>query len=165
MNPKFSREFSAIPSATVDDRATVRLPFVVLEAQVVFPKVVSMVSLIGVDNREAWQYAREKRCTLIAVMATPAQNGSEGGGIYDIGTEIAPGPFIDGSGKDRAALAQGRRRVRIVDFHDLPDVTVAEAFPVADAYPESEALAFAAGSGFEPVQTLQPVRGSGAGTM
>ena len=139
MNPKVSRELSAIPSALADDRQPMRLPFVVLDAQVVFPKVVSLVSLIGEDDREAWRYARENRCTLIAVMATPARDG-ERKGIYEIGTEIAPGPYVDLSPNGTQALAQGRRRVHIVNLHDLRDVTVAEAYPVADSYPETDVL-------------------------
>ena len=138
VNPKIGREFGMILGALPHPTEPMRLPLIVLDAQVVFPNVVSMVSLRNEADRATWQDARRQRHTVIAAMAQPARNGSEAEGVCEFGTEIAPGPFLDEFGEGAGALAQGRRRVRIVNLHEFPECTYAESFVVDDAYPDSQ---------------------------
>ena len=130
MNAKAGREFNAIASAAPDAAGNLRLPLLALDDQVVFPRVISLVSLGDAANREALLQARAQRKTLVAVMRVASPNGADG--IHAVGTEIAPGPLLGEAGDAAQAMVQGRRRVRIVDVDGMA------AYPVARAHALSE---------------------------
>lgn len=139
MNPKQSREFTAIKSAEPNSDGIFQLPLLVLDDRVIFPQVLSLVPITTEANFQAVSYAKEHKQTLIVVKQRQALNGERiARHIHEIGTEIAPGQLSDAYGENIHLLVQGRRRVRITDVDELAPFPVAQAFTVEERLEESE---------------------------
>ena len=119
LNPKQSSDFTLINSAEPNGDGLLQLPLLVLDNQVVFPQVLSLVPVNTEANFQAISYAKEHKQTLIVVKQRHALNGGQlAEHIHDIGTEIAPGQLSDAYGDKVHVLVQGRRRVRILDVDE-----------------------------------------------
>ena len=135
LNPKQSSDFTLINSAEPNGDGLLQLPLLVLDNQVVFPRVLSLVPVNTEANFQAISYAKEHKQTLIVVKQRHALNGGQlAEHIHDIGTEIAPGQLSDAYGDKVHVLVQGRRRVRIMDVDEQA------SFPVAHAHTMDELL-------------------------
>ena len=116
-----------------------------LPDQVFFPNALSMLTIRSSPNLEAARSAIDRRDTLIACKL---RGNAEGDGALDqihlVGTEIALGEEIGQSGEVVNLLAQGRRRVQILEVRDSQrSHLVARARPLDDApaSPEAQELA------------------------
>ena len=139
LNPKQNSDFTVINSAETNGDGLLQLPLLVLDNQVVFPQVLSLVPVNTEANYQAISYAKEHKQTLIVVKQRNALNGGQlAKHIHDVGTEIAPGQLSDAYGDKVHVLVQGRRRVRILDVDEQAPFPVAHAHTVDEELTKSE---------------------------
>lgn len=121
-------DFNHIENAEAQSDGIFELPLLPLKAQVLFPRVLSPIPLTTKAQINAASFSREQNRTLIACKLRQDQEG-EGliNRIHTVGTEVAPGKPREMADDNIQLLAQGRRRVRILE------VRQAGAFPVARA--------------------------------
>ncbi len=123
-----SRDFSRIPNAEGRFDGVFELPLLPLEAQVLFPQVLSLVALSSDAQLQAAEYASRRGQTLIACKLRQDHNGARLiDRVHSVGTEIAPGKTSQATDQSAQLLAQGRRRVEIIE------VRQGEAYPIARA--------------------------------
>ncbi len=139
MNPQQNEDFAAIKSAQPDRDGSIQLPLLILDDQVVFPQVLSLVPITTDANMQAVLYAKEHNQTLIAVKQQQAENGEQSTSeIHEIGTEIAPGQLSEAYGETRQLLAQGRHRVQITELNGTAQFLVAHARVVEEELDNNE---------------------------
>ncbi len=128
-------EFKHIDNAEAESDGIFELPLLPLDAQVLFPRVLSLIPLTTKAQINAASFSREQKRTLIACKLKPNQE-SEAliNRIHTVGTEFAPGKSREMADESTQLLAQGRRRVRILE------VRQAGAYPVARASVMTEDL-------------------------
>ncbi|MCY3797437.1 MAG: endopeptidase La [Chloroflexi bacterium] len=128
-------EFKHIDNAEAESDGVFELPLLPLDAQVLFPRVLSLIPLTTKAQINAASFSREQKRTLIACKLKPNQE-SEAliNRIHTVGTEFAPGKSREMADESTQLLAQGRRRVRILE------VRQAGAYPVARASVMTEDL-------------------------
>ena len=134
-------DFDRIENAQAQNGGVFELPLLPLNAQVLFPRVLSLVPLTSEAQVKAAAFAREFGKTLIACQIRAESAGeSLMDRIHVIGTEIAPGKTTEVA-EDRAQLlAQGRRRVRILEVLQTGDFPLARACVVIEEAAEPESL-------------------------
>ncbi len=139
MTSDLTQQFNQSLNAHPQSNGLFELPLLLLHDQVVFPKVLSMIPLTSRAHDNAYLDAQEQEQTLIACkLRAPLLSGAlidpiRIDQIHTVGTEIAPGKFMElGEGKIQL-LAQGRRRVEIVDVRQDGTYPVAVAcLPAVD---------------------------------
>lgn len=132
-------DFASIENAEPGDDGTLTLPLLLLDDQVLFPDVISIVPLETETNILAARVAAEHGQTLIAVKLKPEVNGSKfASGIHRIGTEVAPGHVGAIAGGELQVMAQGRRRVEIIDVDETAPYPIARARVVVESANISE---------------------------
>ncbi len=115
------------------------LPVLLLDDQVLFPDVISIVPLETEANILAARVAAENGQTLIAVKLKPDVNGgSLASRIHRIGTEAAPGHAGAIAGSQLQVMLQGRRRLEILDIDETAPYPTARARAIAVAGGGSE---------------------------
>lgn len=121
-------DFNHIANAEAQYNGVFELPLLPIHAQVLFPRVLSLIPLTTKAQINAASFSCEQKRTLIACKLKPNQEG-EGliNRIHTVGTEFAPGKSREMADESTQLLAQGRRRVRILE------VRQAGAYPVARA--------------------------------
>jgi len=105
---------------------TFEASLLLLEKQVAWPSLIIPLQISGESNRSALRSASKARATLIACQLrddkAPAELLQR---LYSIGTEIAVGVAADGREGSTNVLAQGRRRVEIIDIlQTSPEIRV-----------------------------------------
>ena len=139
MEQKQTHGFASIKNAEPIDDGSLKLPLLLLDDQVLFPDVISIVPLESEGNIRALRDARQHGQTMIAVKLKPDVNGSEfSAQIHRIGTEVAPGHTGAIVGDKLQVMVQGRRRVEIIGIEDTLPYPVARARIVAEADDVSE---------------------------
>ena len=140
-------EFDQIENAEAMSDGAFELPLLPLPNQVVFPSVLSLVPLTTDAQRKAAAVARDFGNTLIACKIRADSPGEcLLDNIHAVGTEIAPGTTNSDGNSQVQLLAQGRRRVRILEVRQLGDYPIAKACALIgeDSAPETlETLAAA----------------------
>lgn len=136
-----NQDFTSIRSAEPERDGLLELPALVLDQQVLFPKVLSLIPLSAPANLEAVRYARQRQQTLIAIQCKTDPSGSElRDRVHSVGTEIAPGQMIKQTGSAQQVMVQGRRRLEIVAMHKQSPYPVAKARVITDKAVESAAI-------------------------
>lgn len=103
-------------SATASD-GTFETPLVLVDKQVVYPNLLSPLMVSGESNRLAIREALKQRTTLVICQLhddkAPTALLER---IFTIGTEVAIGAYMDGRDASFNILAQGRRRVEVLEI-------------------------------------------------
>ena len=141
MSNDFTQQFKTIANAAPGSDGVVELPLVVLDDQVLFPQVLSLVPLDGEAQKQAADVAKDKGQTLIACkLRSDLDDGNLIEQIHAVGTEFAPGKFTELSDESVQLLAQGRRRVQILEVSQNGSYLVAKARPFEDSPVEPNSL-------------------------
>ena len=141
MSNDFTQQFKTIANAAPGSDGVVELPLVVLDDQVLFPQVLSLVPLDGEAQKQVADVAKDKGQTLIACkLRSDLDDGNLIEQIHAVGTEFAPGKFTELSDESVQLLAQGRRRVQILEVSQNGSYLVAKARPFEDSPVEPNSL-------------------------
>lgn len=132
-------DFTLIENATVSPDGTIELPVIILDTHVIFPNILTAIPLTTRENVNALEYAIEHNTTLIVIMK---RNEPDGDGLiselHTIGTEIAPRHITELQDEVTHALAQGRRRIELVDIKQESPFVIATANVIEDPHVTSE---------------------------
>ena len=134
-------DFNHIDNAEAQSGGVFELPLLPLDAQVLFPRVLSLIPLTTKAQINAASFSRQQERTLIACKLKPNQDG-EGliNRIHTVGTEVAPGNSREMADESLQLLAQGRRRVRILEVRQAGAYPVARASVMAEETVEPQKL-------------------------
>ena len=133
-------DFDKIENARAKTGGVFELPLLPINAQVLFPNVLSLVPLTSEAQVKAAVFAREFGKTMIACQIRAESSGETPmDKIHAIGTEIAPGKTTEVANDRVQLLAQGRRRVRILEVLQKGDFPLARACVASEesAMPET----------------------------
>ena len=130
--------FYNVQDAVPGDDGLIELTLVPLIDLVVFPRMVTPLLVQRQDDVVALSGAQSRQQTVIGVaqrdpdatLPTPDE-------LYTIGTEIALGRLMRMPGGDTSVLAQGRRRVEIVEFAQTEPYFRVKARPLAESAPKT----------------------------
>ena len=126
--PIGANDFYTIENADVDADGLIECAIIPLREGVIFPNVISPISLLGKRALAAAEAAHEAQQTLIGVAQTDPNAVDPGADkLYKTGVEIALGRILRMPDDSYSALAQGRRRVEIVEFTKTRPYLVAKA--------------------------------------
>ncbi len=139
-----ANEFYNVPEAELDEDGFIICPVMPLQGLVIFPGVVTPLFIENPKAVNAAEAALAKDQTVIGITQrdmmiddpTPEE-------LYTFGTEIALGRLIKMPDETNSVLAQGRRRVEIVEFIQTEPYLIAKARPVeeiVDITPERQAM-------------------------
>lgn len=110
-------EFQKINNAAPDDRGLIEAALLPLRGMVVYPYIITPITIDNHEVRRATQEAIENGTTMIAVaMRDPAGDPAVPKDFFTVGTEIALSRVTPITSKRYSALAQGRHRVEIVEY-------------------------------------------------
>ena len=134
-----THEFDTIENAEPGGDGSLYLPLLLLDDQVLFPDVISIVPLETEANILAARAAAENGQTMLAVKLKPDANGSAfASPIHRIGTEVAPGHAGAIAGGQLQVMVQGRRRVEILDIDEAPPYPIARARVIVESADSSD---------------------------
>lgn len=134
-----SQDFTRIRNAEPERDGRLELPVLILDVQVLFPKVLSLVPLDTTASLEAVRYAKQHQQTLIAIKCKTGSSGCElRDRVHLVGTEIAPGQIVERTGSARQVMVQGRRRLEILDIREQAPCPAASARVIIDKMAEPE---------------------------
>ena len=115
--PGETGDFYSVRDAQPDAGGLITCPVLPLSGSAVFPEIVTTLFL---DSRQALLAAEASRGQLQTVIGLARKDAGvdEPGAddLYRMGTELAPGRILRMPDETRSILAQGRRRVQIVEF-------------------------------------------------
>ena len=134
-------DFDRINNAEARADGVFELPLLPLNAQVLFPSVLSLIPLTTAAQIKAAAFAREQATTLIACKIRSEKSAqSLIDEIHAVGTEIAPGKTTEIADDCVQLLAQGRRRVRILEVRQRGAYPIARACAMAEEAVEPQTL-------------------------
>lgn len=135
-DPTSIAEFHHIENAEASDEGWIERPLLPLRGLILFPNIVSPISLMSADAVAAAETATDAHITVIGA-ALKDENETEItlDSIQKTGVEIALGRVLRLPDSGQSALGQGRRRVEIVSIEKNGAYHVARA----RVLPESEA--------------------------
>jgi len=137
-----ANDFDSIRSAKPNAGGLITLAVVPLVDTVVYPNVITPIPVLSKRGLAAVQTAIQAGRTVIGLAQRDADiKNPSGKDLYTIGTELAlsraPFPFREGA---ETVLAQGRRRVQIVNVTQLDPYITVEARVMPDDEPQSDEL-------------------------
>jgi ATP-dependent Lon protease len=136
-NPTGSNEFRSIPNAKVDKKGLIECAAVPLRNVVIYPQVVMPIPVRAMGALAAVQAALPKKQTVIALaQRDPDQPPLTLDDLHTIGTEVALGRVLRMPDDSRHVLAQGRRRVKIVQLVQAEPYLIVKARPVVERLPD-----------------------------
>ncbi|MEP6989004.1 MAG: LON peptidase substrate-binding domain-containing protein, partial [Chloroflexota bacterium] len=132
-------EFQKIVSAIPDKDGVIVCPVVPLRGLVIFPNVISPITTRNARAMAAIQAALVSRKTVIGVaLRDPNVTDFQIKDLYDIGTEVALSRIIRTPDDSRNVLAQGRRRVEIIEVVQTEPYMIVKARPITEPDVDSE---------------------------
>ncbi len=124
-------DFQDIPSARPDDYGMIECPVVPLRNTVIFPEIVSPITVRGGRALAALQAGLIKQQTVIGVAQRDDSMGDiEPEDLYSIGTEMALGHSMRVPEESWTILVQGRQRVEIIEVVQTDPYIIARARPL-----------------------------------
>ncbi len=124
-------EFQNIGNAEMDENGLIECAVLPLRAAMIFPEVVSPVFIGSKQALAAVESAALQHQTVIGLaLRAQAQDVIEPEHLYSFGVELALGRMLHMPDDNYSALAQGRRRVEIVEFIQTEPYLIARARPV-----------------------------------
>jgi ATP-dependent Lon protease len=153
-NQTGTNEFQKIADAVPDKDGIITCPVVPLRGLVIFPNVISPISTRNPRATAAIQAALASRKTVIGVALRDSNvTNIQAKDLYSIGTEIALSRIIRTSDDSRNVLAQGRRRVEIIEVIQTDPYIIVKARPFEEqSYGELEDTSELADRVFQLVQ-------------
>ena len=138
-------DFYDIPDAEPDSNGLIVCPVVALEGMVIYPNLVTPLFLESRRAIAAAEAAIEHGQTIIGLaQRDPTRSNPGPNDLYTVGTEIALGRRLRMPDDTNSMLAQGRRRVEIVEFLQTDPYMIASARPIDDSVtevtPEQQAM-------------------------
>lgn len=132
-------DFQKIPNARLDKHGLITCPVLPLRGQVVYPNVITPISVHIPQTQVAIRAALTNHQTVIGIAQreSEVQDLSEDR-LYTIGTEMALTFPARDVNKGRIVLAQGRRRIEIVEVIQKNPFLLARARPIAIPTSNSE---------------------------
>jgi ATP-dependent Lon protease len=128
-----AEELYNVNEAEPDDDGLVERPVLPLRETVVFPHMVSPLFVGREQTMTAVAAAHQNRRTLIALTQLDPNTQEPGpGDFYPVGVELAVGRTLRMPDGTNSVLAQGRRRVEIVEFTQVEPYLRVRARPMAD---------------------------------
>jgi len=128
-----ANEFEGIRNAEMDADGFIERPVLLLRGMVIYPNIVAPVSLNENRALAAMRYALDKHQTVIALtLRDSSVDHPKPEDLYTIGTEIALGRILSMPNNHNSALAQGRRRLEIVEFVQTSPMMIARAREIID---------------------------------
>ncbi len=119
-DPTGANEFYSVPNAEPDADGTFVRAVLPLRGMVIYPNVVSPVPLVSAQARAAVEGAVKgdsHRQTVIGLaQRDPSKEKIKPSDLYKVGVEIAMGRTLRLPDDSLNVLAQGRRRVKVVEF-------------------------------------------------
>ncbi len=111
-------DFTSIKNAQPDENGIIELVALPLHKQVVFPGVISALTIASAIGQEAATYAQQTRVTLLGITPKEMITGRlELKHLAPIGTELAIGPCTTSAdGQTLFSLVEGRRRLKPVEI-------------------------------------------------
>jgi len=127
-------EFYGIQDAAPDENGLIDRVVVGLAGTIVFPRTVTPLFVRDEADIHAIQAAQDQQETVIGVLLRdPEQPDLTLENVYPIATEMALGRMMHLPEGDTTVLAQGRRRVELVEVVEVDGVLRARARPVSEA--------------------------------
>ncbi len=126
-----TEELYSIPDSPTDEEGLIECPVIPLRDLVVFPHMVSPIFVGRESTLLAIEDAQENDQTVVAL--TQKDSDEENPGPEDflmIGVEIAVGRLLHMPDGSSSALAQGRRRVEVIEFTQLKPYMRVRARPI-----------------------------------
>jgi ATP-dependent Lon protease len=126
-------EFYSIRNAEPDANGLIELPVIPLREVVIYPNMVTPLFIESVQMLLAVEASLKAEQTVICVaQLDPELDDVTKSDLYDFGTETALGRLLRMPNDDDSVLAQGRRRVEIVEIIKTEPYLVAKARPVEE---------------------------------
>ncbi len=139
-----AEELYEIPDAEPDNDGLIELPLLPLRDLVMFPQMVTPLFVGRERSMAAIREANAGNLTLIAVaQLNPEIEDPTPQDLFTVGTEIAVGRMLRMPDGSTSVVAQGRRRVQIIEFIRTEPFYVVRARPIyepSDKPRETEAL-------------------------
>ena len=138
-NQSAVNDFQHIANAEPDAYGLVECPVVPLRGTVIYPDVITPISVRSQRAIDAIQAGILKKQTVIGLaQRDPSSTDAEPEDLYTIGTEIALGRVMRAPDDSRTVLVQGRRRVEIVEVVQTDPYIIAKARPLKETGLETD---------------------------
>ena len=144
-NRNGTSDFYDVPDAQPDDHGLIVCPVVALEGMVIYPNLVTPLFLESRRAIAAAEAAIERGTTIIGLaQRDPTQSNPGPDDLFTVGTEIALGRRLRMPDDTNSMLAQGRRRVKVVEFIQTDPYMIVSARLIDDedteVTPEQQAM-------------------------
>lgn len=153
-----AEELGDLPEAVIDDDGLIECPALPLRDMVLFPRMITPLLVGREKSLAAVAAAHNNRETVIALtQLDPEVIDPEADDLYTIGSEVAVGRTLRMPDGTTSVLAQGRRRVEVVEFTQTEPYYRVKArviFESAEKSRETEALMRAVLELFKKVVSL-----------
>ena len=129
-----AQDFESIKNAEPNESGLIELAVIPLHHTIVYPGIVVPVTIIGERALAAARTAHKHKQTVIG-LATRSDDDLDNpqlDDLFDIGTEIALGRIINLPDRQKSTLAEGRRRVEVVDVVQTEPYLMVRARPLAE---------------------------------
>ena len=134
-------EFKRIANAEADEAGIIERPVLPIRSTVIYPKLISPISIGDASSLAASRAAMDSHRTVIAVTLRDSSiEFPTPDDLYMVGTETAIGRMIPLPDNEHSALVEGRRRVEILELKVTNGVIVAKARVVQEQGGDIEEL-------------------------
>ncbi len=121
-------EFKRIANAEADDTGIIERPVLPIRSTVIYPKLVTPISISDPHALAAARVAMDTQRTVIAATLRDSSiQHPTADDLYLTGTEVAIGRMIPLPDNHHSALVEGRRRVEILAFKEHDGILIAKA--------------------------------------
>ncbi|NIS79425.1 MAG: endopeptidase La [Anaerolineales bacterium] len=132
-------ELYGVEEALIDEEGLIECAVLPLRDVVLFPNMVTPLFVAHDSSLLAIEDATRSKCTMVAVAQLDEQREDPTpGDLYAVGTEIAVGKFMHLPDGSSSVLAQGRRRVQIVEYIQIEPFMRVRARPIEEATVQSK---------------------------
>ncbi len=126
-----TEELYNVPDATPDEEGLITCAAIPLRDIVIFPHMISPIFVADKPVKLALHHSQEENSTIIALsLKDPDVQSPSTEDFLPIGVEIAVGRLLNMPDGSYSALAQGRRRVEVVDFLQKRPYWIVRARPI-----------------------------------
>jgi ATP-dependent Lon protease len=128
-------DFYDVKNAEPDENGLIEAPLIPLRDMVVYPNMVTPLFVGRESSLQAIQAAQANAQTVIGVaQRDPGESSPTPDNLYTTGTEIAMGRLMRMPDGTMSVLAQGRRRIEVIEIVSLKPYIVARVRPIAESY-------------------------------
>jgi ATP-dependent Lon protease len=128
-----TREFQKLHNAEPDTEGLIERPVVPLADLIVYPNVITPLAITTTQAKAAVDYALSKHLTIFGVaQLDPDVIVPEASDLYEVGTEIALGNVLPLPDRGLNVLAQGRRRIKVVELKQSEPFIIVKAQPLPE---------------------------------